>query len=138
MTPCHPWHSTCTFDARHYEHNQYMLKQTTMMLLLVTLTLQAQCHLLMRCLWKESLPEPLPRAWAQIQRSTGVPLGRGALSLCPCGDPWGDTPPIRNKDIHMPLQSPQWGQTLRSLLCLPDRSRSCRPPPTFALARGPE
>ena len=55
-------------------------------------------------------------------RSTEVPLRRGALSVCPCGDPWSVQ--LERRHSWAPVKPPR-GQTLRSP----------RPKVTSALAR---
>ena len=50
---------------------------------------------------------------ALYQRSAEVPPRRGALSVCPCGDPWG-TPVESEITYSRPPVKPPMGQTRRS------------------------
>ena len=49
----------------------------------------------------------------KVQCSTEVPIRRSALSVCPCGDPWGT--PLQSELSYSwaPVKIPR-GQTLRS------------------------
>ena len=47
------------------------------------------------------------------QWSTEVPLGRSALGVCPCGDPWGTLLQLETSYSRAPVKLPR-GQTLRS------------------------
>ena len=50
---------------------------------------------------------------SSLQRSTEVPLGRSALSVRPCGDPWGTLLHLVRRYSRAPTKPPR-GQTLRS------------------------
>ena len=68
-------------------------------------------------------PLPIP------QRGTEAPLRRSALSASPCGDPRGNTPPIRNKPSMGPCKAPEGTKTKVTLA----KGRFCaHPHPCFA------
>ena len=50
------------------------------------------------------------------ERSTEEPLRRSALSVCPCGDAWGASPPIRNRLSLGPRKAPK-GTKVTSAKC---------------------
>ena len=53
------------------------------------------------------------RFWGCVKWGTEVPLRRGALSVCPCGDPWGIPLQVEIRHSWAPVRPPR-GQTLRS------------------------
>ena len=47
-------------------------------------------------------PHGLSLGLAGVSEAQKCPLRRSALGVCPCSDPWGDTPPSRNKTLLGP------------------------------------